>query len=444
MMKNKLNLKVAFLFLTFASFGCKDNTPKVRDLNLVDLQITNLSIEKNDIPTLKNVIFSIDNNNSKNKETAEIYNLNKIENGLDISKIKLNISYNPISVLSLEYSVGNSEFKPFDPQKDSVEIGNDRVVRIKLLPKDNTIPANIYKLNIRQYDYKSGTIDYQETQENINISSLRDVISNGNTVDLYTYNNKNICKIIAKDLSVTDREIVGIPSSEKINNIVYVSPTEAYAISDNGNVYKQTERYGQFSNLSNLTNIKAILGYITNGSSVVAMIQHNPGEKAKFLIYGNNKTLVGSEVPDDFVSQKIFSINDSKEWVGGNIYLFSGYKSDGSVNRKCWYTTNGEDWIVSNQNGLPENIERYSITKYNNNLYYLIVTKDKNVKLFISSDNGYNWEESPAGLPENITESGIKDNAFTTFAIDNTYYILIDKAGRSLVYKGILRRLTDR
>lgn len=437
---NRLNFRFLFPLVVLLVFGCKDKTPKVKDLNVVDLQITDFSIEKSDIPELKNVNFSIDHNYNKTKETGEIYNTDKVENGLDLNKIKLNITYSAEAVSSLEYSVGNSDFKAFDPKKDSIEIGVNRTIRIKLTPKDNSIAPNVYKIDIRQYDYKSGTIDYKSSEKNIDISSFTKVVQSGNSVDVYTYRNKNICTVIDKDMNASVKNVTGIPNTEKIKDVVYVDEKTAYAISDQGKVYVQNGRYSDFSHVSKLENIKAILGYI-NGTSVnVAMIQQKQSSDAKFIIYSDGNIKEGNDVPKDFATDRFFSINNSKEWVGDNIHLFAGYNSNSSVSKNCWYTTNGEDWLKTKQQGLPDDIDRYSITKYNGNLYYLVVTKDRKARLFVSSDNGYNWSETPEGLPKDISLS----NDFITFAEGNNYYILVNKGGKALVYKGVLRILIDK
>lgn len=440
-------MSLSILFLV----GCKDKTPKVKDLHYVNLQITKFSISKNNDTYLNNIQFAINQNYTDRKADAYIYNIQKLEYGIVIDSIKIDMAYTDNSVLSVEYSMGNNnDFKVFDPKKDSIFVGNNRMFKLKINPRDSSDKPRIYMVKLNQYNYESGTIDYENVRDlaGYPLYSLNKSINNGNNeANVFTQELASVPSlyVVNKDGDFTKKAVIGIPSEEMISNILYINGNISYAITNQGHLYKEDNRYAGFSLVSGFT-AECLLGYIRINSIINLAIIKNDNDGVKhFATYDGTNITMGQVVPENFPLQDYYSINSSEQWVGDNIHLVGGKDDNNKRSSNVWYTTNGTDWIMIPQTGLPEDIERSAITKYNDEIYQLVITRSNEVKLFISSDNGASWKQDSVGLPDKLNITGILKNPFTIFSIDNYFYILVGKdISSSSLYKGVLRRLIDK
>lgn len=449
---NKVVFFIIALVLTLYCYGCKDNTPKVKDVSYRDLQITSFSLSKKGDSYLSSIPFNIDQGYGKEKNKGSIYNSNKIEYGVEIDSVLLNITYSNESVSKIEYSFGEdpSSFKVFDPTKDSINIASDNnVLFLRLTSKNISDLPMTYRVDLYRHAFRSDEINYQSPTNggNFPIGKWTQSIATAEGADIYTRHSENNHKyIFSQGTFTSDNIIMGIPSNETITHVEYVDENTAYAITDGHNVYKQESRNGVFNKMDILSNTTALLGKLnSNGKIVLALIRDDQDGIKYFSTFDGSSIIMGLKVPDDFPLTQFVSINSTQEWVGNSIHLLGGFDQNDSYVNKSWYTTNGSDWIRIAQSGLPENIIHSRITKYNDSLFQVITTADNDMKLFISNDNGITWSESILGLPTSDFDKAVfSSKYYTTFSISNDFYLIIgDTSSSSKIFKGKIRRLIE-
>ena len=422
------------------------------DWNIANAQISSFSLSNDSLKGLSEVLFTIDQLNSK------IFNKDSMPYGTILhEKVLVNVSTDS------KYDVSNILFV-HSLTNDSVWGTGDSIdfsapVMITVYPHDG-MSTKVYEAKVNIHQVNPDTMVWNKYSNLISKKTFKDmkVIPYHDSYLMYVFEN-DAPKLYSTDMddmiNWNEIPLTGFPVDAILSQITKVED-DLYVISEQGTLYylspEMNKDEGQeWSDLDNAPSIKALAGYlphneVTNRALILSAIVEE-GDILRFATMNKNlEWTMGMETPETFPLSGFGVINFVSMYYP-RLVIASGRDSKSNLSDKAWSTMDGLSWtLITNDKFVFSPREGAALTQYDNCLFIIGGIDASGIALsdiYHSKDYGVSWSDTLYVMPEEYTSRG-----YSSIIIDKNYYMLLfgGKASKSSyvlneLWRGRINRL---
>ena len=356
-----------------------------------DAEILYFSLSSDSVPTLANVVFSIDQDNNV------IYNNDSMPYLTEI-KDKVIVTYTSAAQTNnvLNKTDGDSIWVN---SGDSLDVSKPLTFKVFAV-NGTTTKTYTVKLNIHQVDPDS--VQYMQVasaQAFLQAENLQTILFNDNyytftqtsgTIKLYTSSDA---------INWSETSLYGLPANTVIGGIVSNGNT-LFAYTADGDYYECTDSLASEWSKVNLDYpVVAVLGYLKLGqgqpqlSEGLSFIVKKDNQDV-FAFLSNNQWTYGDAVPDNFPVSGFASFQSERMKLG-YVTIIGGFSLAGEVVNDVWSTGDGLYWArLTNTSYIFPPLQDANVIAYNNEFWILNgVGQDGeyNQGVYASKDGGTTW-----------------------------------------------------
>ena len=441
----------SLLLLMTSCLGGSDND-NVDEWNLGNAQIATFSLSNDSIIGLSNVLFTIDQLNSK------IYNKDSMPYGTVIDEkvlcaVGFDNTYNVANILFVNELTNDSVWGT----TDSVDFSSP--VKITVYPHDG-VSTKTYEAKLNIHQENPDTMIWHKFSGLISGKTFKDmqVISYRDSYFMYVLENekpKLYITDIADMINWKEIPLSGFPADAILSQIVK-SEDDLYIISKQGVLYhcaaeNNHDEEQVWSDVEYTPVINALLGYLPQNSVtgrdvlLSAIVVEDDLLHFAVMVVGQG-WVIGSEVPETFPLSGFGSLNYELMYHP-RLIIASGRDSKSNLSDKAWSTMDGLSWVsLSDEKFSFSAREGATLVYYDNNIFLFggIGASGKALNdIYYSKDYGVKWFDALYVMPEEYTPRG-----FSSIIIDKNDYILLfggkaDKNSNVLkeLWRGRINRL---
>ena len=356
-----------------------------------DAEILYFNLSSDSVPTLVNVVFSIDQGNNV------IYNNDSMPYLTEI-KDKVIVNYTSAAQANNVLNITDGD-SIWVSSGDSLDVSKPLSFKVFAVNGTTTKTYTI-KLNIHQVDPDS--VQYMQVasdQAFLQAEDLKTILFKDN---YFTFTQtKDEIKLYSSSDAINWNEISlsGLPANTVIRGIVSNGDT-LFAYTPDGDYYECTGSTASNWSKVNLDYpVVTILGYLKPGqgqpqlSEGLSVIVKKDNQNV-FAFLSNNQWTYGDIVPDNFPVSDFASFQSERMKLG-YVTIIGGLSSAGEVMNDVWSTGNGLYWArLTNTTFIFPPLQGANVIEYNNE-FWIVNGKDKdswyNPGIYSSKDGGTTW-----------------------------------------------------
>lgn len=372
-----------------------------------DAEILSFSLSNDSVPTLKNVVFTIDQNRNL------IYNRDSMAYMTEI-KHKTIVTYTTAAGGNNVLNITNGD-SIWVKSGDSINVSKPLLLKSFALG-GNTTKTYTFMLNIHQIDPDS--VQYKQAASNQDFlqSGEIQVILFKDIFHTFTKAGEEIKLYRSSDaVDWTENPLQGLPVNTVVRGIKS-NGEKLFAHTAAGDYYESTDA----DNWAKITldyPIVSILGFLklSEGQALLkeglSLIVKKDGQNVFAYLSGESQWTFGDKALDDFPVSDFASFNNERRKLG-YLTVIGGLSPTGEVLNEVWSTGNGSYWAkltnTNTTNVFPP--LRGANVLYYNDEFWLFNGKLNggtcNSEVYFSKDSGTTWTLKPekCWFPENYAK----------------------------------------
>ncbi|MDR0733737.1 MAG: DUF6242 domain-containing protein [Dysgonamonadaceae bacterium] len=446
-MLSKNKLIILLLFPVIACLhSCLGNDEYDETPLTEDAEILSFSLSNDSVPSLKNVVFSID------QRLNLIYNRDSMPYGTEIKR-KVIVTYTGAAGGNSVRNITGSD-STWIKSGDSIDVSKPLLLQSFALG-GNTTKVYTVKLNIHQTDPDS--VQYKQVTSNRDFLQSEAIQSllfkdkfhiftqTGDSIKLYTSGDA---------VDWTETPLLGLPANTVVRGMKS-SGEKLFAHTTTGDCYESADA-GEWTKIILDYPVASVLGFLKLSEGQAALFKEGLSlivekDNQPFFAFLSDAINIGDAVPADFPVSDFAAFNNERSKLG-YLTLVGGLSATGDVLNKVWSTGNGLYWAeLTNTNtaGVFPPLRGANVLRYNNE-YWLLngILSDNtcNANVYFSGDGGMTWTLKPdkCRVPEDYTKrygaTAVVDGAGVYF------YLLGGKSESGVflpeIWKGYLNKRT--
>lgn len=388
-------LLLIFLTLSFtACLGGDDDDPFFDDINYTDAQILTLSLAHDSFPTLKSVVFSVD------QRLGLIYNKDSMDYGTDINE-KVVITYTSGSGANNLLNITDGD-STWIAQEDSIDVS--KALKFKSFSIDGTqTQTYLFNLNIHKVDPDS--MQYKRLGSSLSFLAQKENKTLYFNELFYAFSSNNVSVTLhtsSDAVNWQEKTLNGLPGSVVVSAMM-ASDYGLYANTQEGDFYISYD--GTDWNKINLEYpIQTFLGYLPKGPINTEGLSFIVRKEEKSVFAFTNDLLTfsyGEVVPDNFPVTEFSTIEfPYKSEQMPKIYHIGGKTASGTVKNTLWFSTDGLTWAnMTDDRYLPlPALAGANAFVYDDKICVMngqMASGAYNDSYYYSKDNGFTWLTAP-------------------------------------------------
>lgn len=422
--------------------GC-NKKDKFEEVAYSSVQIAYLRLLNPNSPDLSNTFFSIDQNEGK------IYNANPISfyTKLDSAAIVMEVAEG--NIVEIAQGADGVYKQLANKGMDSIWLGGaNRDFKLKISTSDRA-QSKEYHLVVNKYAYDPQTIIWKKEANSqlpqINFDNAQFVTLGGKLM-LYYQNGGQMAMITANAKTPTVWAQETVTGFTKTMVQVVADDKKMYALNSDGALFESADG-NAWTPMTQQTPVRALLGVFKIAGSqeptLALLVDATPEELAVYTQYAGakftfatiqaNKLHRHNVAPAAFPNQLFCALNVSA--FDTQALRVVGGVSPAGPSSDVWYTTNGKDWLVQNNNSqVFKSTSRGSLVKGPGNAYYYYSFAEKNggLQVSFSVDRGQTWQNGvhKVMLP-NESDFGKRIAGTIAFSVAPAYDVFFLMGGSS-------------
>lgn len=368
--------------------------PEVMRVQLVNVQLKSFGITSDEDKTLSAIPFAIEHT----AQVGKVVNAVPFAFGKQLKKVKFAITPE-MEDTRIQVALGNDTFVDWKTN-DVFDLPDELTqIRLRLFVKDDTKEyAYEYVVKLNRYKYDPQTIEWQSmpmpqmpafTLEQyayaLEAAQGSSLLISGVDTRMYTYGATGVAEHPVPISGAGAAQIVHV---EHYGDAVY-------ALGKNSMLYMLKSGAWQPISVDG-AQIVALLGVlpprITSDSPDVALLVRSSAGKEQFAIFSGGKLKVSAlDVPSGFPKSGYKAFASSKRYVGGSLRLVASQNLAGKVQRSVWYTTNGLDWSLLQEDRIDGTLVSNSILVKDDLMYEFRTYTERGLEISTSADEGKTW-----------------------------------------------------
>ena len=356
-----------------------------------DAEILYFNLSSDSVPTLTNVVFSIDQDNSVIYNNDSMPYLTEIKDKVIVTYTSAAQTNNVLNITDGDSIWVNSG--------DSLDVSKPLQFRVYavngITKKTYTVKLNIHQVNPDSVQY----MQVASAQAFLQAEELQTILFKDNYYT-FTRTNGEIKLYSSSDALIWNEiSLSGLPANTVIRGIVSNGDT-LFAYTADSDYYECTGSTASDWVKVNLDYpVVTILGYLKLGqgqpqlSEGLSFIVKKDGQNV-FAFLSNNQWTYGDVVPDNFPVSDFASFQSERMKLG-YITIIGGLSSAGELMNDVWSTGNGLYWArLTNTTFIFPPLQGANVINYNNE-YWILNGKEEdgwyNPGVYSSKDGGTTW-----------------------------------------------------